>query len=333
VYVGSGDGGLYALNPNGTLKWYYQTGDWIDSSPAIGADGTVYVGSGDHNLYALNPNGTLKWLYQTGASVESSPAIGADGTVYVGSENGGLYALNPNGTLKWSFQTGDWIYSSPAISADGMVYVGSENGGLYALNPNGTLKWYYQTGDWIDSSPAIGADGTVYVGSMDGNLYAIPGSTPLANTSWPKFRRDPKLTGAVPPSYSYADGIPDYWRLQYFGFITPTNSSTCATCDADGTGQNNLFKYVAGLDPTNPASVFALNIASVSNQPQAMNLNFCPLALGRTYTPQFSTDLVSGVWLPLSGYAGAVTNGNQVTITDTNPIPPQEFYRIGISFP
>jgi hypothetical protein len=27
------------------------------------------------------------------------------------------------------------------------------------------------------------------------------------------------------------------------------------------------------------------------------------------------------------------TNGNQVTITDTNPIPPQEFYRIGISLP
>jgi len=28
-----------------------------------------------------------------------------------------------------------------------------------------------------------------------------------------------------------------------------------------------------------------------------------------------------------------LTNGNQVTITDTNPIPPQEFYRIGISLP
>jgi hypothetical protein len=113
-----------------------------------------------------------------------------------------------------------------------------------------------------------------------------------------------------------------------------TNSQSCAACDADGTGQNNFFKYVAGLDPTNPASVFVLNVASVTNQPESMSLNFNPLALGRTYTPQFSTSLVSGVWLPLTTYMGPVTNvGNQATITDTNPIPPQEFYRIGISLP
>ena len=41
-----------------------------------------------------------------------------------------------------------------------------------------------------------------------------------------------------------------------------------------------------------------------------------------------------GVWLPLTTYTGPViNNGNQATITDTNPIPPQEFYRIDISLP
>ncbi|MBU0698856.1 MAG: PQQ-binding-like beta-propeller repeat protein, partial [Proteobacteria bacterium] len=44
----------------GTLKWRYKTGNYIDSSPAIGSDGTVYVGSWDNSLYALNPDGTLK---------------------------------------------------------------------------------------------------------------------------------------------------------------------------------------------------------------------------------------------------------------------------------
>jgi hypothetical protein len=39
------------------------------------------------------------------------------------------------------------------------------------------------------------------------------------------------------------------------------------------------------------------------------------------------------VWLPLTTYAGLLTDGNQLTMTDTNPIPPQEFYRIGISLP
>ncbi len=133
---------------------------------------------------------------------------------------------------------------------------------------------------------------------------------------------------------SVGDGIQNWWRAKYFGGVgTNTNSVTCAECDADGTGQNNLFKYVAGLDPTNPASVFTLKIAGQTNQPIWQNLLFNPEVAGRTYAPLFSTDLVSGVWFPLTSYAGPVTNVNQVTITDTNAVQPQKFYRLRISTP
>ena len=156
------------------LKWSYQTGSHIRSSPAIGNDGVVYVGSLDNKLYAVNPDGSLKWSYLTGYNVSSSPAIGSDGTIYVGSSDYKLYAINPDGSLKWSYQTGGSIYlSSPAIGSDGVVYVGSLDNKLYALNPDGTLKWSYQTGGAISSSPAIGSDGTVYVGSSDYKLYAV----------------------------------------------------------------------------------------------------------------------------------------------------------------
>jgi hypothetical protein len=82
----------------GTLKWSHATtGNTIQASPAIGADGTIYVGSyGDKlytKFYAINPNGTLKWSYATGSSIFSSPAIGTDGTIYVGSLDGSLYAI------------------------------------------------------------------------------------------------------------------------------------------------------------------------------------------------------------------------------------------------
>jgi hypothetical protein len=49
-----------------TLKWSYVTGGVIHSSPALGADETIYVGSNDYKLYAINPNGTLKWSYRFG---------------------------------------------------------------------------------------------------------------------------------------------------------------------------------------------------------------------------------------------------------------------------
>jgi hypothetical protein len=133
---------------------------------------------------------------------------------------------------------------------------------------------------------------------------------------------------------SVGDGLPDWWRQQYFtGDGTTTNSRSCATCDADGTGQNNLFKYAAGLDPTNPASVFALSIADVDSQPDQMSLAGNPLATGRTYTVQFNTDLLSGTYTNLTGFTGPQTNGNQLAITDLNAGPSNKFYRVRISFP
>ena len=66
----------------------------MDSSPAIGSDGTVYVGSYDKKLYAINGKSGVKlWEFNTGNQVNSSPAIGSDGTVYVGSFDKKLYAI------------------------------------------------------------------------------------------------------------------------------------------------------------------------------------------------------------------------------------------------
>ena len=66
----------------------------MQSSPAIGSDGTVYVGSNDQKLYAINgKTGVKLWEFETGGAVHSSPAIGSDGTVYVGSWDNKLYAI------------------------------------------------------------------------------------------------------------------------------------------------------------------------------------------------------------------------------------------------
>ena len=96
-------------------KWHRTTGDYVQSSPAIGADGTIYVGSYDKNLYAINPDGSQKWFFTTGGEVVSSPAIGADGTIYIGSYDHQLYAINPDGTEKWSFRTGGLRYISDSV--------------------------------------------------------------------------------------------------------------------------------------------------------------------------------------------------------------------------
>ena len=237
IIFGSYDDTVYALNPDSTLRWKFGTGQDVNSSPSIAADGTVYVGANDDYLYALTSDGLLKWRFKAGRDITGSPAIGADGTVHVGSRDGILYAINPDSTLKWTFQTNGQIYGSPAIAPDGTIYFGSTDKCFYALTPQGTRKWLYVTGDNINSSPAISANGTVYFGSNDNNLYALgpdsipifvyptdydiesspaigadgkvyfvgfdgylyqlKGTSPLASSSWPKFRHDIRNSGRV----------------------------------------------------------------------------------------------------------------------------------------
>jgi len=179
LYFGSYDRYLYAVYPNGTLKWRYgRTGMWITSSPAIAEDGTVYIGSWGDNLHAVYPNGTLKWMFDAQNTIDSSPAIADNGTIYFGtmwgSGGGGvIYAVNPNGTLKWSYKTDFHITSSPAIADDGTIHIGSGDTYVYAMYPNGTLRWRFKTGDYVKGHPSIDDDGTIYIGSWDSYLYAL----------------------------------------------------------------------------------------------------------------------------------------------------------------
>ena len=216
IYVGSGvrrgtwatgetDSSLYAINPDGTLKWKYTTYGGVFSSPTISFDGTIYVGSLDHGLYAIEDSvtyGKLKWRTDLGFYVLSSPTVSSDGTIYIGSPSFLFYALEPDGSVRWDYQSGWCIISSPVLIDDSIIYVGSKDHHLYAFNENtqGPI-WALPTGTFfdghlVDASPAVGPDGTIYVGSdpygaaghghlavpVDTNFWAI---NPDGTLKWP----------------------------------------------------------------------------------------------------------------------------------------------------
>ena len=181
VYFGSDDNRVYAVNPDGTLKWSRATNGDVQSSPAIGVGGIVYVGSDDDRLYALDPDdGTVICSRSLGGlDVESSPTIGVDGTVYVGAEDNRLYALNPNTcAINWSVLTGGDVDSSAAVGPNGDIYFGSDDERVYARHPDGSAKWTFETNGDVNSSPALSNDGSVvYVGSDDNRIRALSAAT------------------------------------------------------------------------------------------------------------------------------------------------------------
>jgi alpha-amylase len=55
--------------------------------------------------------------------------------------------------------------------------------------------------------------------------------------------------------FSDTDGIPDWWRLAYFGHaLGSAADKSRGSDDADGNGISNLTKYLTGTNPLNPAS-------------------------------------------------------------------------------
>lgn len=261
VYIGSGDGGLYAIAPDGGMQWVFDAGGSVDSCPTIGPHAEIYFGSYDGNLYCIGANGAFKWSYQTGDMIWSSPVVGEDGTIYVGSHDGSLYAVRTDGTLRWSYATTSPIWSSPALSDDGAVYFGGGDGWMYAVYADtGALKWKYRTDTAIDSSPAVAADGTVYAGSGDLYFYAL---RPDGTLKWRFFTGWPTdSSAAIGPDGTVYVGAGHNWTHGMLYAINPNGTMkwsyevagevrSSPAIDADGTvyfGAGDGYVYALSSD-------------------------------------------------------------------------------------
>lgn len=157
----------------------------------------IGVAAPTRRMYALRPDGTLKWEYVVGNTVSSSVAIGVDGTLYFGCADDKLYALSSTGDLRWTFNTGGAIRnSSPVIAGDGSIIVGSLDGKVYWINPEGTLRRTFCTADEVRSSPLL-HQGRLYFGSNDYRLYAVDVGQVPASSAWPMHRQNVRRSARV----------------------------------------------------------------------------------------------------------------------------------------
>lgn len=119
-----------------------------------------------------------------------------------------------------------------------------------------------------------------------------------------------------------ADGLPDWWETDHFGTLAAEPDA-----DPDGDGSNNFQEYLAGTDPANPASRFAVTESSVAPD-GSFTLAF-PSVADIFYRAEYTNDLASNLWLPLGG--DIIGTGGTLTVTDSSPAKPQHrFYRVKV---
>jgi hypothetical protein len=306
---GGGAGGAYAkkvisgLIPNNTY------------TVTVGAGGVSVAGAAD----GTSVPGGDSWFNS------ASTVLAKGGAGGVARKGAGLVGSGGVGSTAGSI--GDVLFAGGSGSSGTGATSGGGGGGSAGSAITGITAAGF-TGAAAVTNGGPGGNGTTTIA----NGFA-PVSGPGGGGGGARANNATKAGGAGSPGQvvlTFTSGSPA--PLNYTAWATQYHIVQGPTGDDDGDGQSNYFEFVAGLDPTNPNSVFTVQIAPVTGQPTQMAISFSPIVSGRTYKVESTTNLASGTWTGLSGsttsYVGTVR-----TVTDTGPIGAKKFYRVVISAP
>jgi hypothetical protein len=197
-----------------------------------------------------------------------------------------------NWTDNSSIETADMVERSPDGANNWMVLTGS-------LSPGAT--------NYLDASLSSSTTYYYRVRCLDGGYSSA--YSPVVSATTPA---------------SIGDGIPGWWRLQYFGNGLTTNSQSCANCDPDGDRFTNLQEYVAGTNPLDSSSFF--HISGIAHSGSDIVISFGTVT-NRVYRVESTESLAGGGWQTVTNNLPGT--GGTVQIHDVGGSTPNErFYRL-----
>ncbi|MBI4534682.1 MAG: PQQ-binding-like beta-propeller repeat protein, partial [Ignavibacteriae bacterium] len=227
IYVHGSEGFVFALTPDGGLKWVYKVNWYPYGAPQAGPEGEVYVAS-IQRVTAINSDGTERWRFNDAGAqgVQSGPAIGPDSNVYIANDFGlGAYSLSRGGQLRWNNP------GSPSLtwygSTGGETILGPRNIGgpieqMYVVPEPRLETWTLQAFSLADGSlrfsvpiegqhdpfgqqqtqPAVAPNGTIYITHMrafGGIGWVLEAYSPLDGHSLWYYRDNGPNNGMTPP--------------------------------------------------------------------------------------------------------------------------------------
>jgi len=199
VFVGSSDGGLYALSaPQGEVLWRFETLSFVQCRPHYDVEeDVVYFGSHDGALYRVHAlDGALDWRLSTRSEIGREPIVRGELIYFANANDTLIAARRKSGEIVWTHHRSPAAgmevagYSGPAL-AFGRVYMGFSDGTATAFDA-ATGQEVWQPVDLateaeealgeppkyldVDTTPiglSTAAGDLVVFGSYAGGVYAL----------------------------------------------------------------------------------------------------------------------------------------------------------------
>ncbi|WP_372846073.1 LamG domain-containing protein [Pontiella sp.] len=227
------------INQNGTTVlsdgvWHHVGVTYDGSSKAAGLKFYVDGASEAVTVEADNLSGTIL--------TDVAPTIGSRSSVY--PYEGDLDAVRiynralSADEMKVLYEAADDAEVDPESNADGWLAVDPVSGTV-APGSNVTVSVTFDAAGFAD-------------GAITNEMLTVTCNDALSATN-----EVPVSMQVVVPFDLDGDGLPNWWELKFFADLAQCD----ATLDADGDGVCNRDEFIAGMDPTNAASVFMLNAA------------------------------------------------------------------------
>jgi outer membrane protein assembly factor BamB len=98
--VGSGDGYVHAISPDGSFRWSYTVKGRVTAPPVEEpSSGRVFVATSDARLYALETDSHLRWVFPLPVAPKSELTLTPKGTILFVGVDDYLYGVTTGGAL------------------------------------------------------------------------------------------------------------------------------------------------------------------------------------------------------------------------------------------
>jgi PQQ-like domain len=126
ICVGTADGYIHSLGPDGSYRWSYSVHGAVTHRPLF-AGQLWYIATSAERIYALTRAGALYWVFKPPSPIQSELALDSSGLLFFVAADHFLYGVTGHGGVSVRAPFGD-AQSGPSTSPDGAIWAENRAG-------------------------------------------------------------------------------------------------------------------------------------------------------------------------------------------------------------